>query len=72
MVKILYIYRSFTFWGGIERVLIDKMNYLSNHGFEVYMLITCQGTHPVPFHLDKKYKWEIWEFNSINSIDTMG
>lgn len=54
MVKILYIFRSLAIWGGIERVLIDKMNYLSNHGFEVYMLTTCQGTHPIPFHLDKK------------------
>lgn len=52
-MRVLYIYRSLAVWGGIERVLVDKMNYLvSVFGYEVYMLTTCQGDHPVPYHLD--------------------
>ena len=52
-VKVLYIFRSLAVWGGIERVLVDKMNYLASVlGYEVYMLTTCQGDHPVPYHLD--------------------
>lgn len=52
-MRILFIFRSLAVWGGIERVLVDKMNYLSStYGYEVYMLTTCQGNHPVPYHLD--------------------
>lgn len=51
-MRILFLFRSLAIWGGIERVLVDKMNYLSNHGYEVFMLTTCQGDHPVPYHLD--------------------
>ena len=52
-MKVLYIFRSLAVWGGIERVLVDKMNYLvSMYGYEVYMLTTCQGNHPVPYLLD--------------------
>ena len=51
-MRILYIFRSLAVWGGIERVLVDKMNYLSTHGYEVFMLTTCQGEHPVPYLLE--------------------
>lgn len=51
-MRLLFIFRSLAVWGGIERVLVDKMNYLSNHGYEVFMLTTCQGDHPIPYHVD--------------------
>lgn len=52
-MRILYTYRSLAVWGGVERVLIDKMNYLvAQLGYEVYMLTTCQGNHHVPYALD--------------------
>jgi glycosyltransferase involved in cell wall biosynthesis len=40
--------------GGVERVLIDKMNYLVSHGFDVYMITSDQGQHPVPYQLDER------------------
>ena len=52
-MRVLYIFRSLAVWGGIERVLVDKMNYLASvFGYEVYMLTTCQGDHPIPYHID--------------------
>ena len=52
-VRLLYIFRSLAVWGGIERVLVDKMNYLASvYGYEVYMLTTCQGLHPIPYQID--------------------
>ena len=52
-MRVLYVFRSLAVWGGIERVLVDKMNYLvSMYGYEVYMLTTCQGNHPIPYQLD--------------------
>ena len=52
-MKVLYVFRSLAVWGGIERVLVEKMNYLVRmYGCDVYMLTTDQGMHPVPYHLD--------------------
>ena len=53
-MRILYIFRSLAVWGGIERVLVDKINSLvSMYGYEVYMITTDQGNHIVPYHLDE-------------------
>lgn len=58
-MRILYIFRSLAVWGGIERILVDKMNYLSElSGMEVYMLTTDQGTHPITYLLNNKVKVE--------------
>ena len=54
-MKILYIFRSLAVWGGIERILVDKMNWLaSKGGIEVYMLTTDQGDHPIPYQVCNK------------------
>lgn len=51
-MKILYMFRSLAVWGGIERILVDKMNLLAEkYGQEVYLLTTDQGSHPVPYRL---------------------
>lgn len=51
---ILYVFRSLANWGGIERILVEKMNYLvTMYGHEVYMLTSDQGNHPVPYQLEK-------------------
>lgn len=54
-MKIVYLYSSLAITGGIERVLIDKMNYLVNrYGYEVYMITSDQGQHTIPYQLDKR------------------
>lgn len=51
-MKIVYIFRALAVWGGIERILVDKMNHLVNmYGHDVFMLTTDQGSHPVPYQL---------------------
>ena len=58
-MRILYIFRSLSVWGGIERILVDKMNYLSEMSdMEVYLLTTDQGTHPLTYTLNKKVQVE--------------
>ena len=58
-MKVLYVFRSLAVWGGIERVLVEKMNYLSQvYGYDVYMLTSDQGNHPVPYHLDDNVHFE--------------
>ncbi len=54
-MKILYIFRSLAVWGGIERILVDKMNWLAaKGGIEVYILTTDQGDHPIPYQVNNK------------------
>ena len=49
-MKILYVFRSLAMWGGIERILVDKMNHLvTMYGAEVYMLTSDQGSHSIPY-----------------------
>ena len=53
-MKILYIFRSIAVWGGIERILVDKMNWLfESYGMDVYLLTSDQGSHPIPYHLSE-------------------
>lgn len=54
-MKILYLFSSLSVWGGIERILVDKMNWLaSKGGIEVCMLTTDQGDHPIPYQVNNK------------------
>lgn len=54
-MRILYITDALAVWGGIERVLSDKMNYLvREYGYEVYVVTADQGGNPIPFPLDER------------------
>ena len=54
-MRILYVYSAWAIWGGIERVLIDKMNYLADEeGYEIFTITYNQGTNPIPFPLSSK------------------
>ncbi len=52
-MKIVYVYTSFASWGGVERIMIDKMNYFARlEDFHVYAITYDQGEHPMPYELD--------------------
>ena len=53
-MKIVYLYSSLAITGGVERVLVDKMNYLVKHGYDIYMITSDQGLHPIPYKLDHR------------------
>ena len=58
-MKILYIFRSLAVWGGIERILVDKMNYMAEHyGRDIYLLTSDQGSHPITYHLSDRVHHE--------------
>lgn len=54
-MKIVYLYPSLAIWGGIERILVEKMNYMiRQYGYEVYMITSDQGQHPIPYDIDER------------------
>ena len=58
-MRILYVYDVIARFGGMERVIVDKMNCFSKMGnMEVYLITTNQGQHPIPFELDSKVHYE--------------
>lgn len=74
-MKILYVCDELAIHGGLERVIVDKANWLVEHGgCEVSILTVNQGHHPLcfPLHQDvifedlnirlyQKYQLPIWK-----------
>jgi glycosyltransferase involved in cell wall biosynthesis len=62
--KIVYIYHAFAIYGGVERVLADKINQLAkDENFEITVLTTNQGEHTFPFEFDKRVRYIDWGIN---------
>jgi len=57
-MKIVFLIHSFAQPHGVERTLIDKANYLSNHGHTVTLLTYEQGSHPYIYPLEPSVKKE--------------
>ena len=56
-MRIVYFHDAIARLGGVERVFVEKMNFLANqYGQEVYLITTCQGNHPLAFPLSSKIK----------------
>ncbi|MEG1684672.1 MAG: glycosyltransferase, partial [Bacteroides sp.] len=55
-MKIVYIHEAIAKVGGIERIYADKMNYLSQKGYDIYLLTTIQAQHPYAFPLSPAIK----------------
>jgi len=54
-MRLLYVTDAFAVWGGMERVLADKMNYLSEcYGYDVVLMTVNQGEHTIPFSLNSQ------------------
>lgn len=57
VMKIVYVTDAFAVWGGIERVLADKMNVLAGrYGWTVTLLTLNQGEHPLTYELHSDVK----------------
>lgn len=54
-MRILYVTDALAIWGGLERILVDKANYLAEHyGYQVSIITSEQGSRPVPYALSPK------------------
>lgn len=56
-MRIAYVYDAIARIGGVERILVDKMNYLAEvYGYEVHLITAAQGKHPFSFPLSDKVR----------------
>ena len=59
MPKLLYINDALAITGGLERVLTDKVNWLSKQkGYKVSVLTVNQGSHPLAFPLSDDVSYQ--------------
>lgn len=52
-MRIIFVLRAVVLSGGIERVFVDKANWLASHGHDVLFLTYEQGLHQFSFPLNK-------------------
>lgn len=58
-MRLLYICDALAVYGGLERVLIEKANWLAKQdGYEVCLLTVNQGDHPISFPLHPDVQFE--------------
>lgn len=56
-MRIVYVYPDFKEFGGTQRVLTDKMNYLADHNSDEVILLTYnQGNSPILYTISPKVK----------------
>lgn len=56
-MKIVYVYDAIARIGGVEKILVDKMNYLAEvYDYKIYLITAAQGLHPFSFPLSDKVK----------------
>ena len=76
-MKVLYIVNALAIHGGLERVIVDKMNWLAEHTeFGVYVVTMDQGNHPVVYPLHKKiyhvdlgiFFYELYQYNGLKRL----
>lgn len=53
-MRIVYVADNLARKGGIERITIDKVNWLAENGYEMILLTASQGNHPFAFRLSEK------------------
>ncbi len=58
-MKILYVIDTIAIWGGLERIVVEKVNYLAeNYGYEMHIVTADQGSHPIPYPLSSKVTYK--------------
>ena len=56
-MKLVYIYHSLAYKGGLERIFCDKMNYLVRKcSYDITFITYEQGNHPLSYNLDDRIK----------------
>lgn len=51
-MKIIFVLRSIANYGGVERVVVDKMNFLAGLGHHITLVTYEQGQHPRVYRLN--------------------
>ena len=57
-MKILYVIDAIAIWGGLERIVVEKVNYMAdNFNYDMHIVTVNQGKHPIPYLLHPKVSY---------------
>lgn len=57
-MKVIFLFRSLAIMGGVEKVIIEKMNVFAEHlNYNVTIITYEQGNHKIPFPLSPKVNY---------------
>lgn len=57
-MRLLYVTEALAIWGGLERILVEKANYLADCcGYDVHFITVNQGTHPIIYPLSPQVSY---------------
>ena len=56
MTKIIYAVECVNLTGGYDRIIIEKANYLAEHGYEVIIVVSYHGNVKPYYPLSKNVK----------------
>lgn len=56
-MKVLFILNSLANVGGVERMLVDKANYLATNGWDIVFLTYEQGQHPIVYNFHSSIEY---------------
>ena len=62
-MKIVYIYTSLTIESGADRVIIEKANYMAEHGYDITIVTDSQQKRQPSFPLSPKVKLQDLEID---------
>ena len=72
-MRILYVTDALAIWGGIERILVEKANYLADqYGYDVHFITVNQGSHPILFPLSSKVRYKDLDIRFHQQYDFNG
>lgn len=58
-MKILYVIDAIAIWGGLERIVVEKVNYMAdNFNYDMHIVTVNQGKHPIPYLLSPKVSYK--------------
>lgn len=57
-MRLLYITDALAVYGGVERVLTQKVNWLAEHNYEVCVLTVNQGNNPLCYSLHQNVQYD--------------
>lgn len=72
-MKILYVTDALAIWGGLERIIINKVNLLADlYGYDMYLITLNQGHHSIPYPLSPQINYFDLEIQTHKQYDYKG
>ena len=72
-MRILYVNDALAIWGGMERILVEKVNLLAEmFDYDMHVVTANQGSHPLPYTLSSRVHFQDLDISFHHSYHYKG